>query len=421
MALKGELSVPGDKSISHRLLMLAAVTDGPSSIHGMNSGEDVDRTLIALQHCGVTVEHEEEAVRILGQGIRPFEQPVHPIDCGNSGTTARLMMGLLAGHPLHIQFSGDVSLTQRPMDRVIRPLQQMGANISARDQRFLPLMLSGRDLWAIQYDLPMASAQVKSALILAGLWAHGETIIRSPNATRDHTERLLSEMGARVKVDGLDVHVAPLEEALQAFEITVPGDFSAAAFWIGAAILNPGSELHIRQVGINPSRTAFLEILKMMGAKIEIQAQNEAWGEPLADLIIRYSTLNGIAVPEELVPNLIDELPLIALLASQAEGETRITGARELRIKESDRIHAMAVNLMNWGAELEEFEDGLLIKGPAQLRGGAVQTFGDHRIAMTMLVGGLIADEAARLDNAECIGISYPGFEKDLDRLMGEG
>lgn len=421
MALRGEIRLPGDKSISHRLLMFAAMTNGACRISGLNNGEDVDRTKVALQHCGIPIETDDDVVTVMGQGARPFEQPVHPIDCGNSGTTVRLMMGLMAGHPLHLQFIGDPSLSQRPMDRVIRPLQQMGTNISAREQQFLPLMLSGRELWSLQYELPVASAQVKSALILAGLWANGETILTSPRATRDHTERILEVLGARIKTDGLDVHVAPLEDALQSFEVLVPGDLSAAAFWIAAALLSEDSELMIRNVGINPNRSAFLDVLGQMGAQIEQEKSHDELGEPVADLLVKQSRLKGMEIPEELVPNLIDELPLLAMLGSQAEGETLIKGAAELRIKESDRIHAMALNLTNWGVDLEEFDDGLRIQGAARLKGGEVQSFDDHRIAMTMLVAGLVADKPALVDNPACINISYPGFAKELQHMLASG
>ncbi|MCF7807377.1 MAG: 3-phosphoshikimate 1-carboxyvinyltransferase [Candidatus Marinimicrobia bacterium] len=416
MALKGEIKLPGDKSISHRALMLNALGDGQSRISNLNPGADVQTTRDVLVTCGIQIEQKHKALYVQGGGLRPFSQPEHALDCGNSGTTTRLMMGLLAAHPIHVRFEGDQSLSNRPMDRVFRPLQQMGANVSARDGRLLPVMLSGRDLWALDYTLPFASAQVKSAILLAGLHAKGETAVHSPAYSRDHTEQMLKAMGADITVNGRHVTIKPLTRPLHSSDMEIPGDFSAAAFFITAGLIVPDSDIILRKVGVNPSRTAFLTVLEKMGADITVANQLDVNGEAVADLRIRSSALKGIVVPLEYIANMIDELPLLALLATQAEGETEVRGAEELRVKESDRIKAIVENMANWGATIFEREDGFSIEGPTQLEGGKVTTFADHRIAMTMSVGGLIASKPAVLDDARCMDISHPGF---LDELRG--
>jgi len=417
MALRGEISLPGDKSISHRALMFTTLGDGLSRISNLNSGADVQSTREVLETCGIQIETRHDHVHVQGGGLRPFKQPEHALNCGNSGTTARLLMGLLAAHPIHVRFEGDQSLMERPMDRVFRPLQQMGANVSARNNKLMPVMLSGRDLWALDYTLPFASAQVKSAILLAGLHAKGETTVRSPAYSRDHTEQMLKAMGAAIKVEGRHVTVKPLKKPLKAIDFHVPGDFSAAAFFIAAALLVPNSELIVRNVGINPTRTAFMTLLEEMGADITVANKKEAHGEAVADLQIKSSNLKGIEVPIELIPNMIDELPLLALLASQAAGETLVRGAEELRVKESDRIKSIVTNMEAWGAKIFEREDGFSIEGPSTLEGGAVKTFGDHRIAMTMSVAGLIAKLPAELDEPKCMDISHPGFLDELRTL----
>ncbi|MEA3287401.1 MAG: 3-phosphoshikimate 1-carboxyvinyltransferase [Candidatus Marinimicrobia bacterium] len=417
MALQGELKLPGDKSISHRALMFSALGDGVSRLENLNPGIDVNTTREALVNCGIQIEEKHGVIHVQGGGQRPFSQPERALNCGNSGTTARLMLGLLAAHPLHVQFTGDHSLSKRPMDRVFRPLQQMGANVSARERKFLPVMLSGRDLWALDYCLPYASAQVKSAILLAGLHARGETTVKSPALSRDHTEKMLKAMGANVKIKGRDVTIKPLTKPLQAMDFSIPGDFSAAAFFITAALLVPDSDLTIRRVGINPTRIAFLHAVQEMGGDITIANREECQGEAIADLRIRHSKLQGITIHPEHIPNLIDELPLIAVLASQAQGETVVNGAEELRIKESDRITAVVTNMSAWGARIFERPDGFSIEGSTRLKGGDVITYADHRIAMSMEVAGLISDQTAKLDNSACVDISYPGFFDELRSL----
>ena len=418
MALRGEIRLPGDKSISHRALMFTALSDGLSRLENLNPGADVATTQRALINCGIRIEEKHGVVHVQGGGLRPFKQPELGLDCGNSGTTARLMMGLLAAHPIHVQFSGDQSLSRRPMDRVFRPLQQMGANISANKRKYFPVMLSGRDLWALDYQLPYASAQVKSAILLAGLHARGQTTVKSPAFSRDHTEQMLKAMGARIKVKGREVTVHQLTKPLEPIDFVVPGDFSAAAFFIAAALLVPDSDLILRGVGINPTRTAFLAAVKEMGGKITIANKTKQSGEAVADLRIRASKLKGVHIYPEQIPNLIDELPLIALLATQAQGETVVVGAEELRVKESDRIAAIVSNLSAWGAKIFERPDGFNVEGPTPLKGGKVKTYDDHRIAMTLGVAGLISKLPATLDNPACVDISYPGFFDELRGLL---
>lgn len=417
MALQGEITLPGDKSISHRALMFTALGDGVSRLENLNPGADVKTTRDALINCGIQIQEKQGVTHVQGGGLRPFSQVESALNCGNSGTTARLMLGLLAAHPVHIHFTGDPSLSKRPMDRIIRPLQQMGANVSARGRKFLPLMLSGRDLWALDYRLPFASAQVKSAILLAGLHAKGQTTVKSPAFSRDHTEQMLKAMGAKVTIKGRDVSVRTLTKPLKAISMKVPGDFSAAAFFIAAALLVPGSDLIIRRVGMNPTRIAFLHAVQEMGGKVTIANQEESLGEAVADLQIRSSQLKGIQIYPEQVPNLIDELPLIALLATQAKGETVVNGAEELRVKESDRITSIVSNISAWGGKIFERHDGFSIEGPTRLKGGKVRTFDDHRIAMTMGIAGLISDIPAQLDNPACVDISHPGFFDELRAL----
>ena len=417
MGLQGEISVPGDKSISHRALMFSALSDGSCRLENLNPGADVISTREALRHCGIHIEARNGVIHLQGGGLRPFKQPDHALNCGNSGTTARLMMGLLAAHPFHIQFMGDPSLSQRPMDRVFRPLMQMGANVSAREDKYLPVMLSGRELWALDYSLPYASAQVKSAILLAGLHAHGKTTVNSPAFSRDHSEQMLRAMGATLRIKGRSVSINPLKKPLAAIDMCIPGDFSAAAFFIAAALLVPGSDLIIRNVGVNPTRIGFLEVAQEMGGRITRANLREENGEATADLRIETSALKAVEIHPERIANLIDELPLVALLASQAEGETLVRGAEELRFKESDRIKAIVTNMNNWGVRIFEHHDGFNIEGPAKLKGGAVKTYNDHRIAMTMSVAGLISKDAVKLDNPGCVDISHPGFFEELRGL----
>ncbi|NTU43807.1 MAG: 3-phosphoshikimate 1-carboxyvinyltransferase, partial [Nitrospirales bacterium] len=342
------------------------------------------------------------------------------INCGNSGTTIRLLSGILAGNPFFAALTGDDSLRQRPMARDDTPLKKMGAGIWGREgDRFLPLAIKGAGLTAIDYPMPMASAQVKSCLILAGLYAEGTTTISEPQRSRDHSERMLRSMGAGLEVDGLTVRISGQgERPLSPFEIDVPADFSSAAFFLAAALLVPGSEVVMKGVGINPTRTGLLNVLQEMGAGVELANIRDVSGEPVADIACRtVSGLKAVSVGKELMPSLIDEFPILCILASQAEGTTVISGAEELRVKESDRISAMAKELTKMGVELEELPDGIAIKGRAGLKGCLVESYGDHRIAMSFSVAALIADGVTQINNASCVDISFPGFFERLSAL----
>ncbi|MCF7802088.1 MAG: 3-phosphoshikimate 1-carboxyvinyltransferase [Candidatus Marinimicrobia bacterium] len=418
MALYGTVILPGDKSISHRAIMLACLTEGPSVLHNVNRGADVKQTVAVLKRCGMDIQWQDDTVTVQGAGRRPFLQPHLPLDCGNSGTTVRLAMGLVAGYPLQVTFTGDDSLSQRPMSRIIVPLRQMGARISTRNQGYLPVMLTGGELWGIQYDLPIPSAQVKSAIILAALNAQTETSVTSPLPSRDHTERMLKHLGAPITMEGNTITVKPLKKSLKHADYTIPGDISGGAFLIAAALLVPDSEVLLQGVSLNPTRTAFLEVVKAMGAQVKVTKISEVAGEPVGDILSQSSQLHGITIPSDQIPNLQDELPLIALLATQAEGETAVSGAEELKVKESDRIEAIVTNLQRWGADIQAKPDGFVVRGFTPLTGGRVHTHHDHRIAMMMSVGGLVAREPERLDDKDCMAVSFPGFLTILDKLQ---
>ena len=420
MSLNGTVILPGDKSISHRALMLACLADERSTLHNVNRGADVKSTASLLKRCGMDIVWKDDTVQIQGAGREPFLQPHLPLDCGNSGTTARLSMGLLAGFPLQVTFTGDDSLSQRPMNRVILPLRQMGARIATRDQGYLPVMLTGGELWGIHYDLQIPSAQVKSAILLAGLNAQSETSITSPLPSRDHTERMLKALGAKLKITDDTIMVYPLKKPLSAQDFTIPGDFSSGAFLLTAAVLVPGSEVILQGVSLNPTRTGFLDILKAMGENVVVSKSGTKIGEPFGDIQIQAGALQATTVNPDQIPNIIDELPLVALLATQAEGTTVVSGAAELRVKESDRIEAIVGNLGNWGAQIEATADGFIITGPTRLNGGFVNTHHDHRIAMMMSVTGLIAkqQQPVHLDDPACMDISFPGFLRVLEKLQ---
>jgi 3-phosphoshikimate 1-carboxyvinyltransferase len=407
--LEGEISLPGDKSISHRALILGSLADGWSRIHGLSTGADVQSTASCLRALGAGIE--DSAVR--GFGLDGVRQSSGPLDCGNSGTTMRLLAGILAAQDFVSELTGDESLTRRPMDRVVKPLIEMGAQAS-----WPPLRLGGKlPLHGIEYRMPMASAQVKSALLLAGLFADGVTAVIEPVATRNHTELMLKSMGARVRSDGQRVEVSKADK-LEPINIDIPGDLSAASFWMVAGGLVPGSSLRLENVGVNPTRTAFLELLKASGFKIEMSSERTSGGEAVADLEIGTSTeLHALTVGGEMAAEMIDELPILAVAASQLVGESRISGAAELRVKESDRIVAIAEGLRAMGADIVARDDGWIIKGPSRLQGVRVSSFGDHRVAMALAVAGLLAEGATEIEGAECVEISYPGFFDQLESM----
>lgn len=414
MAIKGSLTLPGDKSIAHRALLLAALARGKSHLSNLPAGTDVAATRDCLQACGIPIRNGYRELAVTGA---PFHDPPKPLYCGNAGTTARLLIGLLAGQKIRAQFTGDDSLSKRPMDRVVLPLQKMGLQATSRRNR-LPVTVEASHLHGIRYSLPIPSAQVKSAILLAGLGADGTTIVRETIPSRDHTEILLQELGAPLSVNHPYISVERLTHPLEAFKTTIPADPSTAAFLATATILIPGSELVLKEILWNPTRNGFWHILKSMGANIERLHQWQVMGETVADLKVTTSRLRGIRLDADTIPSLIDELPLLALLATQAECRTTVRGARELRVKESDRIRALVVNLRRMGAAIEELEDGFHIDGPTRLQGATIRTFGDHRIAMTFAIAGLIAEGPIHLDNPHCVSVSFPQFFDCLQRMV---
>jgi len=397
--------------------MFSSIARGRSAIRNFLRSEDTLSTLNAMQALGVEAEDRAGEIIIEGRGLGGLKEPLRPLDCGNSGTTMRLLAGLLSGNPFFSVLTGDDSLSLRPMDRVIAPLSLMGSRIMARGGgKYPPLAISGGGLKPVRYEMPVASAQVKSAVILAGLYAPGETTVVELVKSRDHTERMLPAYGARCSMEGLAVRVEGGAE-LRALDVTVPGDFSSAAFFIAAALMVEGSELLVKNVGMNPTRTGFIDVLLEMGAKIEVINRREVSGEPAADILCRASELKAVDVGRDRVPSMIDEFPVFCVLASQGRGVTRIRGAEELRVKESDRIQAMAEGLKAMGARVEEYGDGLDIEGPARLRGATVGSRGDHRVAMSFSVAALAAEGKTRILDAEAVGVSFPRFYDTLKEV----
>ena len=415
--LCGRLRVPGDKSISHRAVMLGSLAHGITVVNGFLEGEDSLATLHAFRSMGVGIEGPVEGrVTINGVGMQGLTEPETPLDLGNSGTSMRLLCGLLAGSGLPVTLTGDRSLSGRPMGRVIDPLARMGAAIGSEEGGTAPLVLSGKQpLKAIDYRLPMASAQVKSAILLAGLYAEGETCVTEPAPTRDHTERMLRGFGYPVRRDGDTICLRGGGE-LQACEIDVPADISSATFFLIGASIAEGSDLVLEHVGINPTRDGVISILRLMGADIELLNQREIGGEPVADIRVRSSRLKGIEIPEELVPLAIDEFPALFVAAACAEGETRLSGAEELRVKESDRIQVMADGLNSLGIQADPTADGIFIKG-GQMTGGQVESHGDHRIAMSFAMAGLRASGVIEIADVANVNTSFPGFVAQASRM----
>lgn len=407
--LQGTVKVPGDKSISHRALILGAIATGESTVRGLSTGADVQSTASCLRSLGVEIE--DGTVR--GRGMRGLRASSAPLDCGNSGTTMRLLAGLLAAQEFESELTGDDSLSRRPMDRVVKPLVDMGARAA-----WPPLRVGGEaHLHGIKYSTPVPSAQVKSAVLLAGLYADGETAVDEPVRTRDHTEVMLSAMGAHVAVVGRSV-VVQCAEHLNPLHIHVPGDFSAAAFWLAAGGLVSGSDIRLLGVGVNPTRTAFADMLMKTGVRIDRSNARFEAHEPVADLRVRPAQeMRPLRVDHDLAAQMIDELPVLAVAATQAQGKSVISGAAELRVKESDRLYAMEEGLRAMGADITASDDGWVINGPRYLEGARVDCAGDHRVAMALAVAGLIADGKTEIDGAECVDISYPDFFDDLESL----
>ncbi|MFL5939449.1 MAG: 3-phosphoshikimate 1-carboxyvinyltransferase [Gaiellaceae bacterium] len=409
-ALRGHIAVPGDKSISHRALLLGAVADGETSVRGFGRSRDTEATLAAVRELGARVHEDEiDTLRIEGAGVRGLRATGAPIDCGNSGTTMRLLAGILAGQRGRFELTGDESLCRRPMERIAEPLAQMGVRVETADGT-APLTIEGGELRAIRYELPVASAQVKSCVLLAGLYAQGRTTVVEPLPTRDHTELMLQSAGVRVNRQQRRISVGPAER-LALGDVFVPGDFSAAAPFLVAATLLPGSELTIHDVGLNPRRTGLLEVLARMGARVTIFHRHRSGGEPVGDVEILSAELVATTVTAEEVPLLVDELPLFALAAAVARGTSRVEGARELRVKETDRIETVTTSLRALGAHITATDDGLEVRGvPARLKGGAMSSHGDHRIAMLGAVAGLVSRDGVELRDPEAVAVSFPGF-----------
>jgi len=422
--LTGDLDLPGDKSVSHRYAMLAALAEGTSELRHFSAAADCHSTLACISALGAEVKTDQDTVRVTGRGLRGLRSSGRALDAGNSGTTMRLLSGILAGQKFSSKLTGDDSLQKRPMMRVIGPLREMGADIHARDDNFAPLEIRGTKLKAIDYQMPIASAQVKSAVLLAGLFADGVTCVTEPARTRDHTELALEEFGAAIEKDGRTIRIHGLGAAngsgmLVAKSLSVPGDLSSAVFFIAAASLFPDSNVLIHNVGLNPTRTAILDLFAAMGASIEILGLKSAHGEIVGDLAVKGASLKGGVIAGEQIPLVIDELPMLAALGPHTEEGIEIRDAAELRVKESDRIAALAENLRRMGASVEERPDGLKVEGrrAGKLRGAEIEPHGDHRIAMAFAVAGLAAEGNTAIRDADCAGVSFPTFFHELNRL----
>lgn len=420
--LRGTVNVPGDKSITHRALILGALGQGKTTISGYCRGEDCLNTLQAVRGLGIEIQEDGDCVQVLGKGLWGLTEPSSVLDCGNSGTGLRLLSGVLAGQDFFSVLTGDSSLRNRPMGRVVTPLRKMGATIAGRKAgAFAPLAITGGNLKACDYVSPVASAQVKSSVLLAGLHAEGVTTLTEPFKSRDHTERMLKHLGIAVQINGLKVSLQgriPFEGG----SLFVPGDLSAAAFFLVAGSIVPDSEIFLPGVGMNPERTGVVEILNQMGANIEVKNSREESGEPVADLLVKSARLQAVHLGAEQIPKTVDELPILCIAAAVAEGETCVTGAEELRVKESDRIRAMATELRQLGVSIEETQDGLRIQGGAALQGGHGRSYGDHRVAMSLAIAGLVAKSSIFIDDVDCVETSFPGFQdKLLDLLTNSG
>jgi 3-phosphoshikimate 1-carboxyvinyltransferase len=417
--IKSEIHVPGDKSISHRAIMIGALANGETVVNGFLPSADCLATVACFRKLGISIKVDKDKVVIQGKGLNGLKQPKGTLNVGNSGTTIRLLSGILAGQSFPATITGDESIQKRPMMRIVNPLREMGAEIEgqgANGNIFAPLRISGGNLAPIRYDLPVASAQVKSAVLLAGLFADGVTTVVEKHQARDHTERMLDYFGARIKLRGLNTQIQGKNE-FDGAEIDIPGDLSSAAFFIVAGLLVPDSELLVRNVGVNPTRIGIIEVLHRMGAKLEVKDEEIISEEPRANMVISSSGLSSTVVSGEIIPKIIDEIPIIAVAATQAQGKTEIRGAKELRVKESDRIATISAELKKMGANIKELDDGMIIEGPTKLRGAAVKSYGDHRVAMAMAIAGLIAEGETTIEDTTCIETSFPGFEKILKKI----
>lgn len=421
--LSGTVAPPADKSVSHRSAILNSLAAGEAVIDNFSEGADCRSTLRCLRAMGVTLERiapeegQAGGLKISSPGLAGFTEPADILNAENSGTTMRFLLGVLAATPFVSIITGDRSLRSRPMGRIVQPLSLMGANVFGRVGNSLaPLAVSGGKLHGIEYHMPVASAQVKSSLTMAALFAQGETVLHQPAASRDHTERMLTAMGASVTQDGLALVVKP-GSPLRPINIKVSGDISSAAFWLVAGAAHPNAQLTLTNVGVNPSRTGVVDVLRAMGADIQVENPRVEGGEPVADLRVRSSELRGVEISGEMIPNVQDEIPVLSLAACFARGTTVIRDAQELRVKESDRLHTTARELSRLGAHIRETEDGLVIEGSGVLKGGGCRSYGDHRLAMTLGVAGLLAQDQVTISGAEVVDVSYPGFWRDLENL----
>jgi 3-phosphoshikimate 1-carboxyvinyltransferase len=416
-SLKGTITVPGDKSISHRSIMFGAIAKGTTTVEGFLLGDDCLSTIDCFRKLGVDIQLDGTNVTIHSAGMDGWQEPTDILYTGNSGTTTRLMLGLLAGSNVHAVLNGDASIGKRPMKRVINPLRDMDAHITGRaDGQYTPLAVQGKTLTPIDYKMPVASAQVKSAILLAALNADGTTIVREEEPSRDHTERMLRQFGADITTeDGVITFKGG--QKLSATHVSVPGDISSAAFFLVAGALANDSEITLHNVGLNPTRTGIIEALEAMGAAMTIAIDDEAAAEPTGTIVVKTSQLKGTTIGGAVIPRLIDEIPIIALLATQAEGTTIIKDAEELKVKETNRIDAVVKELKKLGANITATDDGMIIEGPTPLHGAALHTYGDHRIGMMGAVAALITDGEVVLDDADCIAVSYPTFFDDLQKL----
>lgn len=417
-SLQGILTVPGDKSISHRCIMLGALAEGTTEVHGFLQGADCLSSIACFEKMGVTIDNSGELVRIHGLGLHHLKSPSDILDVGNSGTTTRLMSGILAAQPFTSMIDGDASIRKRPMKRIMTPLAQMGASITSLEGNdCAPLRIEGRSLHGIHYQSPVASAQVKSAILLAGLYAEGETSVTEPYVSRNHTELMFEAFGVPIHCEGTTVTVQPVSSLL-AQNISVPGDISSAAYFLVAGLITPNSCITIQNVGINPTRDGILEVCRAMGAKLTMENVKVSVGEPTADITVSTSSLHSTTIEGALIPKLIDELPIIAVLACFAEGTTVIKDAQELKVKESNRIDVMVTNLSAMGADIEATDDGMIIHGGKPLHGAVIDSHLDHRIAMSFAIAGMNADGNTEILGADCVNISYPDFYSHLSSLQ---
>lgn len=414
--LNGTIRVPGDKSISHRSIMFGALANGTTTVSNFLKGEDCLSTIGVFRALGVQIEEFPDKIVVHGTGWDGLKRPDETLDVGNSGTTIRLMLGILAGRPFDATLEGDASIAKRPMGRVMLPLREMGAIFEAKDANFAPVKVMGTKLQPMTYTLPVASAQVKSAIIFAALQADGETTIIEKEKTRDHTEQMIRQFGGAITTDGLTICVNGGQE-FQGQNVVVPGDISSAAFFIVAGLIIPNSKIRLENVGLNPTRTGIIDVVKEMGGKITVEQTSKAGDEPAGTVIVETSDLKGIEIGGDIIPRLIDELPVIALLASQANGQTVIKDAEELKVKETNRIDAVVTELSKMGVALVGTDDGMIIEGNQTLHGATVQSYGDHRMGMMLQIAALLADSDVTLEKAEAINVSYPSFFEDVASL----